>query len=204
MTILQDFLPKLKDHLLERILRDVDNSSAVSNCSPDAVLLKQDRMYQHQILRTNYTTYDIRHSQDVVNASTLHHNVMVLADQGESQDEDQHLFRYARVLGVYHINAVYIGPGMVDYQPRRMEFLWVRWYQVIETANTGWCNFKLDCVQFPPVAEEGAFGFIDPSDVLRGCHMMPSFARGKVHLDGRGLSLCAHDSGDWAAYYVNR
>lgn len=52
---------------------------------------------------------------------------MLLANSaGDSADlNPSHPFNYARVLGVYHINAVYVGPGMVDYQPHWLEFLWV-------------------------------------------------------------------------------
>jgi hypothetical protein len=85
-----------------------------------------------------------------------------------------------------------------------MEFLWVRWYERVETVSAGWAARKLDRVHFPPVAEEGSFGFIDPADVLRCCHIVPAFSGGKSHTDGRGLSLCARDSSDWAVYYVNR
>ena len=159
-------------------------------------------MYEHNIMRINYTTYDIRRSQDVVNASTSHCNIMVLSDCNGGHNSNQlHPFRYARVLGVYHVNAVYVGPGMVDYQPRRMEFLWVRWYRRIET---GWDAFKLRRVHFPPIAEEEAFGYIDPSDILRSCHIIPAFSMGKFHVDDRGLSRLAGDSSDWAAYYVNQ
>jgi hypothetical protein len=72
------------------------------------------------------------------------------------------------------------------------------------TTSPHWHDCEFDCIHFPPVTDKDAFGFIDPSDVLRACHVIPSFARGKVHLDGRGSSRCAHDSLDWAAYYVNR
>ena len=194
-------MPKLRKHLLNRILDDRDASRDYNDCQPNSVLFKHDRMYRHNILRINYTTYDVRRSQDVINPSTSHCNIMVLADQ----DDDQcHPFHYARVLGVYHTNVVYVGPGMVDYQPRRMEFLWVRWYRSASMISTGWDICKLDCVQFPSVTEQDAFGFIDPSSILRSCHIIPSFARGIVHPDGRGLSLCARDSVDWLAYYVNR
>jgi hypothetical protein len=92
---------------------------------------------------------------------------------------------------------------MVNYQPIRMEFLWVRWYELMETGN-GWESRKLDRVRFPSVNEDDAFGFVDPLDVLRSCHIIPAFAWGKLRQDGMGLSRPARDSSDWVAYYVNR
>ena len=126
---------------------------------------------------------------------------MVLNDTSE---DEAHPFRYARVLGIYHANVVYVGPGMVDYYPRRLEFLWVRWYRTVDTIHSGWTARKLDRVQFYSMTEDDAFGFVDPSDVLRACHIIPAFARGRLHLDGKGLSRCAQDSSDWVSYYVNR
>ena len=130
---------------------------------------------------------------------------MVLADGRDSNESTSgHLFRYARVLGVYHVNVIYVGHGMIDYQPHRMEFLWVRWYENVDVMRNGWLDQKLDRIRFPPVVKEGSFGFVDPADVLRGCHIVPAFAKGKLHPDGKGISCCAADSGDWAGYYVNR
>lgn len=169
----------------------------------DSILFKHDRIYSHNLARINYTTYDVRRCQDVVNPSTSHHNIMVLVDPDGDPLSD-HTFRYGRVLGIYHVNVVYVGPGMVDYQPHRMEFLWVRWYNQQESSQNAWSLRKLDQIQFPSMTEEDAFGFIDPSDVVRSCHIIPAFAKGKLHADGIGLSFCAEDSSDWAAYYVNR
>jgi hypothetical protein len=129
---------------------------------------------------------------------------MVLANSGDVGSTSDHPFRYARVLRVYHANVVYVGPGMTDYQPRRLEFLWVRWYRTVDTHQSGWNTQKLDRVQFVPMADDDAFGFVDPADVLRGCHIVPAFASGRVHADGKGLSHCAQDSADWVTYYINR
>jgi hypothetical protein len=177
-----------------------------NDVSLDSILFKHDRIYQHSLLRINYTTYDVRRSQDVLHTSTSHYNVMVLAASSSNNLDTSppHPFRYARVLGIYHANIVYVGPGMVDYQPQRFDFLWVRWYRVVKTAPAGWTARKLDCVQFPPLVKDDAFGFIGPSDVLRCCHLMPRFSKGQCHSDGKGLSLCAQDSSDWAQYYVGR
>jgi hypothetical protein len=205
----------LKQHLLPRVLSKL-RSEDISRVGPlhdqtdidsSSVLIKHDRIFMHKLMRINYTTYDVRRDQDNMNPSTAHNNIMALADHTHSFDstsDQDHPFRYAQVLGIYHANVVYVGPGMLDYQPRRIEFLWVRWYQNVGLERTGWNGRKLDRIQFPPVSSDDAFGFIDPSDVLRTCHVIPAFARGKRYWDGKGLSCCAQDSSEWAEYYVNR
>jgi hypothetical protein len=187
-------------------LRDHRDALSVAiDGDPNAVLFKHDRIYQHKLIHINYTTYDVRRSQDVANASTTHCNVMTLADPSEHDSVSSHPFKYARILGVYHVNVVYTGPGMLDYQPRKLEFLWVRWYRTLKTTrHAGWGGRKLDRLQFVPWGEDDAFGFLDPSDVLRSCHIIPAFATGKRYVDRKGLSFVAHDSNDWTAYYVNR
>ena len=200
-------MPKLKQYLIPHILSKLqsqgDRVLPLPDINPNNVLFKPDRIYHHNIMRINYTTYDVRRSQDVVNASTSHHNVMVLASGMDDLASD-HPFRYARVLGVYHVNTVYTGPGMINYELLRLNFLWVRWYRTVDAIKTGWGTRKLDILRFIPMAEYNAFGFLDPSDVLRACHVIPAFDRGRLHADGRGLSSLAQDSSDWKAYYVNR
>lgn len=53
------------------------------------------------------------------------------------------------------------------------------------------------------MADEDAFGFVDPADMLRGCHVIPSFADGQLHPDGVAISHCVGDSNDWKYYYIN-
>jgi hypothetical protein len=185
-----------------------DNTITVADqhrCDPNSMLIKHDRMDQHNLLHVNYTAYDVQHSQDVVNASTSHHNIMMLAEPSDSGDStSDHLFRYARIIGVYHVNTVYVGHGMLDYQPCCMEFLWVRCYENTGVMRNGWQDQQLNHIWFLSISKDGAFRFVDPSDVLRSCHIIPAFARGKLHIDNKGLSLCAQDSEDWIEYYVNR
>lgn len=125
-------------------------------------------------------------------------------DDGQHSNSNSiHPFLYAQILGIYHGNVIYIGEGMNDYQSRRMEFLWVRRYQCT-APNAGWLTQKLDRVQFLPMADDNTFCFIDPSDILRGSHIIPAFSQGKRHLDGIGLSHCARDANDYKVYYINR
>ena len=140
--------------------------------------------------------------RDIINSGTPHRNVMLLSATSDSESSRQSRFLYARVLGAYHANVKYTGPGMLDYKPRRLDFLWVRWYQDRRAGTTSWKNSELPMVAFSPLTSDSAFGFVDPSDVLRACHIIPSFAQGQKHQDGVGLSHCAGDEDDYNAYYV--
>lgn len=196
-------LAKTKEILTrEGGLLRTDDSTAISYTgvapvcfdSEGRTFIKADRMYRHNVIRINYTTYNVRRAQDIINPSTPHCNVMLLGQNGEDSSVDQqHPYLYARVLGIYHVNATYVGPGMVDYRSHRIDFLWVRWYHHVDGLNG---QAPLGSIRFPPMAEPDAFGFVDPDDVLRCCHIIPCFAQGLQHLDGRGISQCAQDKLD--------
>ncbi|KAH7917995.1 hypothetical protein BV22DRAFT_1025326, partial [Leucogyrophana mollusca] len=169
------------------------------------VILKNDCIYKHNLVRINYTAYDVQHTQDIVNPWTEHCNIMMLAQQDSADPTHpvRHPFCYTKVLGIYHTNIIYVGPGMVDYRAKWMEVLWVHWCELVELQAT-WNSGRLDAVQFVPMAEDDAFGFIDPSDVMRSCHLIPTFSKGTLHPDGVAMSHCAQDGDDWKLYYVNR
>ena len=170
----------------------------------NTIHFKGNRIYQHNIMRINYTMYDVRRAQDVINPKTDQQNVMLLSF--EEFDPSRHQYSYARVLGIFHVYVIYTGRGMLDYKARRMEFLWVRWYDILDDVDVdvGWRRARLDRLHFPPMDEEGSFGFIDPTYVLRACHLMPSLAAGRHHPEGGGISPCAQNSNDWHEYFVNR
>ncbi|KZT04778.1 uncharacterized protein LAESUDRAFT_657134, partial [Laetiporus sulphureus 93-53] len=61
------------------------------------------RMYFHSVLQLNYTTYDLRRTQDSVNPRT-HRNIMVAAHEEDdlfSSAANEHLYWYARVIGIF-------------------------------------------------------------------------------------------------------
>ncbi|KAG2347120.1 hypothetical protein BDR05DRAFT_945499 [Suillus weaverae] len=126
----------------------------------NTVILKDDQMYCHNITRFNYTTYDVRRAQDIINPRTSHCNVMVL-QAANDVGHLGHKFIYSKVLGIFHVNVIYTGSGMYS------------------------------------------FDFLDPSDVLRGCHIIPYFKKGKRHPEGPGMSGCAGDNDDWREYFLN-
>jgi hypothetical protein len=92
----------------------------------------------------------------------------------------------------------------IPFPDQRLDFLWVRWYEVDDSGASGWGAKHLDRVHFPPLDDEHAFGFVNPEDVLRGCHIIPNFAKGKRHADGVDISRCAGNSSDYHSYYVGR
>ena len=203
----QNFIPNLKAHLLPRVkilhcdtqqLPLIHSEENIQYADLNHVVLKGERIYRHNLLRVNYTTYDVHRAQETLNPRTDHRDIMVLSRQPSA-----HPFCYGRVLGIYHANVIYVGPGLKDYQPRRIEFLWVRWFEVLD-RSAGWDHAALDSVRFPPMAQEDAFGFVDPADVLRCSHIIPAFADGQMHPDGIALSRNARDATDWKRYYVNR
>jgi hypothetical protein len=210
LTLEQDFWQKLKNHLLLRIkAAQMPNSPKSSSfeAAPTAELnclfFKKECMFKHNIMRINYTTYDVRRAQDVINPNTEHRDIMLLS---ASEDLNNHQYAYARVLGIYHVNIIYTGPNSSNYSAKRMEFLWVRWFAVVddEPVERSWDRQQLDSLQLLPVQHKDAFGFVDPANVLRGVHVIPRFAMGRQHAVGKGISQCARDSQDWHQYYVGR
>ncbi|KAG1883124.1 hypothetical protein F4604DRAFT_1576295 [Suillus subluteus] len=119
---LDNFLPWLKDHLLSRILGhqyDGDETE-FSSAKRAQVLFVNDRIFQHKVIRVNYTMYDLRRSQDSLNPCT-HADVMVLGHE----DDDTHPYWYARILGIFHANIIYRGSDATLVEPQQMNFLWV-------------------------------------------------------------------------------
>ena len=114
------------------------------------LFLKNDCIYRHKPIRFHYTTYNVRRRMDIVNAGTSRCNIMLLANDADGSSSSHH-FLYAHVLGAYHTNVIYTGPGMWDDKPRRFDFLWVQWFEVVDAASSGWSSSTLDAVHFPPM-----------------------------------------------------
>lgn len=161
-------------------------------------------------MRINYTTYDVRRAQDTINPNTDRRDIMLLSPQKLAGSDSCHQYQYTRVLGIYHANVIYMIQNR--YHSRRMEFLLVRYFEVIEDVpvQRGWSVARLDKLKFHPMGLDGAFGFVDPDQVIRGCHLIPRFCNGKLQPvsmnreKARPLSAFARDHEDWKVYYVNR
>ena len=145
----------------------------------------------------NYTTYDMQRDQDMINLRTRS-NVMVLSH--EDPEVDSHPYWYARVLQIFHADVRLRGQV-----PRRMEFLWVRWYSRDTQYHSGWDARRLHRLEFLPHTNPDAFGFLDPNDVIRGAHLIPGFHYGRTkELLPRSIARRpAEQDEDWVYYYIN-
>lgn len=132
IIFIQDFVPKLKQHLLGRFKKllhreaqlehfSVDSATVITDDQPhiqadspllpeemNSLLFKDNMIFPHQILRLNYTTYDVRRAEDVIHTGTPRCNIMGLV-QRTDDDDDTHPFWYARVVGIYHANIMCLG-----------------------------------------------------------------------------------------------
>ncbi len=166
-------------------------------------------IYRHKVLPVNYTTYDLRRTQDSINPRIPGHgNIMVLSPENEDENEDPHPYWYARILGIYHANVRYIGRKhtQLSSEPKCMEFLFVRWFGRDLTPKPGWKAKRLICLGFVPGNDEAAFEFLDPAQVIRSVHLIPAFAWGHVNKYLPQQSVIAHGinkpNDDWQLYYI--
>jgi hypothetical protein len=200
LTKNQDFLPKLKDHILNRISNtpfDGDTQS-FSDEARSRLVFKHNRIHEHPAVRLNFTTYDVRRDQDYVNWKTSHRDVMVQAAENERISQ-AHPFWYARVVRVFHVD--FIRTEEFIPRPERMDILWVRWFKRDTAIRSGWKSRRLDRVSFETGPD--ALGFLDPANAIRGCHLIPAFAHGRTQRV-LGPSIARDEEGDWRYFYVNR
>lgn len=95
---------------------------------------------------------------------------MVLS--GESMPS--HLYWYARVLGIYHMEAWIKSED----QPvkHHLEVLWVRWLAPLQTHQFSMKHAHLLKVAFVEESDPDSFRFLNPHQVIRGAHLIPAFS----------------------------
>jgi hypothetical protein len=200
------FVRKLKGHLLNRLLgRDFngDDPDTFTEDERNSVRITNNQIYSVKTLSVNYTTYDVRRDRDTINPDN-HHFVMVRSSE---DGPDTHPYWYAQVLGVYHAFVFTTHPDSRDQSVRRMEFLWVRWLGVEPKYHSGSRYARLPMVGFVEDSDELAFGFLDPSLVIRSCHLIPRFMSGRtsnlMSYRGPTAARASDCTDDWTNFYVN-
>lgn len=164
----------------------------------DNLIVKDNIIHQHAYLRINYTTYDVRRDQDIINPRVPSRSfIMVPAAAGD------HPYWYARVLGIYDVQ---VSPSRQDPGPVKLHFLWVRWLgddpNYIGDFNSASLH-RVGYVRFG--SGSGAFGFLNPAVVIRGCHLIPAFRFGRTKdLLPPSDFYDDRETGDFVNYYVNQ
>ncbi|PCH42858.1 hypothetical protein WOLCODRAFT_74514, partial [Wolfiporia cocos MD-104 SS10] len=203
-----NFIPLLKNHLLSRLMgREFDGDENEFTPEEHATLkILENKIYFHKVVRVNYTTYDMRRDQDMINPRT-HPDVMVLAhEDDQDHNANTHPYWYVRVIGIFHVMVEHTGIYSTSKRPRRMDFLWVRWFGRDLSALGGFQTHRLHCIGFVPDDDRNAFGFLDPDNVLRAAHLILAFADGHTdRLLGSSGACQIHgeDDMDYENYYVN-
>ena len=128
-------------------------------------------------MQINYTSYDLQREYDIINP-TKHADIVIPAydlDIDSGASPSGHPFRYGRVLGIFHADVVHIAPGQ-PLTSKTLEFLYVHWYRRVDTYRAGFDLKRLHRVELVcPENDPTACGFLDPDDVVRGCHLIPSY-----------------------------
>jgi hypothetical protein len=126
----------------------------------------------------------------------------------DPSNRSYHPFWYARIIGIFHANIRYNQP---DSNWQMVQFLWVRWFGRSEATNIRVSQpvsqHQLDWVGFVTEKDNTeCFGFLDPSDVVRSCHLIPAFKDGQTdELMGPSIARIGADNDqDWKYYYINR
>ncbi|KAF8997807.1 hypothetical protein BDZ89DRAFT_1148399 [Hymenopellis radicata] len=177
---------KLHIHILERLGVQPADGVSFSDEERLRVRIKKDTMYFHKVLRLNYTSYDRRRQQDIINPATKA-DIMMLADPA---DQNTHPYYYARVLSIFHVKRVTrirrkISPSGDLVDPFRPSSL----YQV----------------GFADANDPEAFAFVSPDNGLRAVQLVPNFVRRKTN-NKLYKSIARRPSEgdlDWFRFYVN-
>lgn len=168
------------------------------------VVILQDKLYSHKILRINYTSYDVRRSQDSLNPRT-HADFMVHSREDDDETTPSHPYWYGRIIGVFHANVCHLAADSKSREPQHMEFLWVRWYGRDLSYTAGWKAKRLHRLGFVDGESDGAFGFLDPGEIIRGVHLIPGFHYGQTdELLAPSIARQVDENDlDYVYYYVN-
>ncbi|KAI6009987.1 hypothetical protein BKA83DRAFT_4504106 [Pisolithus microcarpus] len=184
-AITHNFIPKLKDHLLSRLYQyEYDGDECQFTAVDHNHLHFVNNLNNITKLKTfhvNYTSYDVRRQQDFMQPG---HGCTIMVLSRED------------------------GPGIHPfwYAQQIMEVLWVRWLGTEPGYRWGFKEACLPKVGFVPATNDDAFGFLEPSLVVRGCRLIPAFSQGRTDTllrHGESIARQPGETDDWCAFYVN-
>jgi hypothetical protein len=196
----KNFHSKLHDHLLGRMLHPTWSAdpNEYSVEEHGKICIVNNRLYRHKVMRINYTTYDVRLGQDAINPRN-HADIMTL-----SRHDDDHTFEYARVIGIFHVDVIHGVEGATQH-PVSKEVLWVRRFRRDKSYRAGFKEKRLHRLEFLSSADDSAFGFLDPDEVIRASHLIPAFRYGPTEefLSGESFGRAPGELDDYRYFYIN-
>ncbi|KAL0577925.1 hypothetical protein V5O48_004064 [Marasmius crinis-equi] len=200
----KNFYDSLQACLLYHML-NLDRDEVLDQRTLNLIRFLKNRIYTYKMYCLHYNTYDLRRKGQTVSLRT-HPDIMMLVDETTAK-ETEHPYQYARVIGVFHTNVWIWNKDLAykDMTVQRVQFLWVRWYELDITHCHGWkvkrlpksCPgtflepaFQEDSTDGLSEADAASFGVLQWDSVAR---VYETFYRGKLWFK----------SGDWLGYYVN-
>lgn len=203
---LQNFLYKLRVHLLSRLLDkglDGDDPCLFTDEERNSLRIVNNTIYSARQLSVHYTTYDVRRDRDVIN-TTGHPYVMLRSPEAGA---GTHPYWYAQVIGIYHACVSTTHPAASKHSAQRMEFVWVRWLGAEPGHRSGSKVARLPKIGFVEATDKDAFGFLDPDLIIRGSHLIPDFHSGRTSQlmlhNGPTVARRPDEKDDWMNLYVN-
>ncbi|KAF5355388.1 hypothetical protein D9757_014614 [Collybiopsis confluens] len=174
----KDFLRKLRSHLFCRLTG------------------KHDKILVTQADRGRVF---INNNDRIINPRT--HSDIMLSSPDDANDDKPYL--YARVIGIYHVETSLMKDAKHS-APKRVDFLWVHWYGSLPQRPC-WKSRRLPQIGFVDSSDDEAFGFVDPTQVIRAVHLLPNFEVRKYSMmPGPSIARRADEEDmDYLQYYIN-
>ncbi|KAF7426603.1 hypothetical protein PC9H_008972 [Pleurotus ostreatus] len=198
-TAFTDFIPKLKAHLLGRLLNDTGDDEQYSMDDLLKVVIANDRLYLRKVLHVNYTSYDGRRCRDSLNPGK--NSDFITASNEDDGAADQHPLWYGRLVQIFHATVHH--PRLRE--PQEVDFLWVRWFGRDLSFRAGFSKRRLYRIGFVALDDDAAFTFVNPVDIIRAVHILPAFHYGLTQVDEISPVADATETknqGKWQFFYV--
>jgi hypothetical protein len=144
-----------------------------------------------------HTTYDLQRDGDSIHLNFGNQAIMVYSSTSPGTEP----WAYARVIAIYHVFVHAMG----NPEPQHLDLLWVRWMEQDLSELSGENSRQYCRISFIPQSgvPGEALEFIDPSQIIRACHLIPAFHLGRTR-DRLSPSMARDSDGDWRAFYPNR
>ena len=123
---MENFLPRLKDHLLAWLCGLTYNRDEYQFSDDDCscILIHGNRLFKHVYLCVNYTMYNLQREQDSISPHTRP-DIMLLCQE----DERGHPYWYAWVCLIFHVLVEHQQDFASNFsRPQQMDVLLVHWF----------------------------------------------------------------------------